>query len=405
MLTPTCKPVLNWRNKIRTSKTYPIHLRITIDRISRYFPIELPQKIKLDQWSGKEYSWIKNTHPFAFEINNTIKEKIEMFNDLVRRCFANKKSVTFPLVLKELQKTHNTNLFNEYFTDIIKDTPESLELATLKRYRSCQAILNRFNASITFNDLSEDLFLRFKKYCENEGHLAGSTINSYFNVLKKVINWARKDGHITKAHQESIFEDVHIKIGKPKKDHLEIEEIQALKNFKFSEKAKSLERDRDLFMLQIYTGFYYNDLKELLKADLKKDPQHGYYLNASRSKNGNLAIVPLWKFPNAIDLIRKYECKNSKDKFLLDRKYFMYNQVYNRRLKLIAEQLGWERNMYNKLARNTNSQLYIRFGAERPIVSKMMGHEREETTNSYYEVNIRDVIEGTRNVNFDNLQL
>jgi hypothetical protein len=52
----------------------------------------------------------------------------------------------------------------------------------------------------------------------------------FFNAIKKVVFWARKDTHISKEHEETIFEDVHIKIGKAKKDHLEVEEVKQLKN-------------------------------------------------------------------------------------------------------------------------------------------------------------------------------
>ncbi|HTQ65418.1 MAG TPA: phage integrase SAM-like domain-containing protein, partial [Puia sp.] len=378
-------------------------MRITIERTAKYFPVEIPDNVKPEEWIDKQNAWVKNSHPFAFEINKIIKEKMDLVDDVVKRFYTAKKDLTFPLVFKELQKSNNTNLFNEYFSDCLKDPPETLDNETLKRYRACLKHLNAFNAAITFNNLSDELFQRFKKYCERK-ELVGSTINGYFNALKKVVYWARKDSHITKEHQQSIFEDVHIKIGKPKKDHLEIEEIQTWKNHVFDKKKKSFERDRDMFLLQIYTGFYYNDLKELLKSELRKDHEYGNYINAARYKNDNLAIIPLWKFPNALPLVKKYGDHNPKSKYLLSREFFMEDQVYNRRLKEIAKQLGWTRNVYNKLARNTNSQLYIRFGADRPIVSKIMGHEREETTNSYYEVNIRDVIEGTRNLDFDPLK-
>ena len=400
----TYRPILNWRNATNVSKKYPIHLRITIERTAKYFPVEIPDNVKPEEWIDKQNAWVKNSHPFAFEINKIIKEKMDLVDAVVKRFYTAKKDLTFPLVFKELQKSNNTNLFNEYFSDCLKDPPETLDNETLKRYRACLKHLNAFNAAITFNNLSDELFQRFKKYCESR-ELVGSTINGYFNALKKVIHWSRKDSHITKEHQQSIFEDVHIKIGKPKKDHLEIEEIQAWKNHVFVKKKKSFERDRDMFLLQIYTGFYYSDLKELLKSELRKDHEYGHYINAARYKNDNLAIIPLWKFPNAMPLIKKYGNRNPNDKYLLSRDFFMEDQVYNRRLKEIAKQLGWTRNVYNKLARNTNSQLYIRFGANRPIVSKIMGHEREETTNSYYEVNIRDVIEGTRSLDFVSLQI
>ncbi|MDP4151772.1 MAG: hypothetical protein Q8943_20380, partial [Bacteroidota bacterium] len=124
---------------------------------------------------------------------------------------------------------------------------------------------------------------------------------------------------------------------------------------------------------------------------------------AERYKNDEQAIIPLWKFPHAAVLLEKYANKNSKDPHAFARSAFITDQVYNRRLKLIAELLGWQRNMKNKLGRNTNIQLYIRYGANRPIISKMAGHEREETTNAYFEVGLRDVIEGTKGVDFEKL--
>ena len=400
---PTYRPVWNWRNKKNENGQYPIHIRICLNRITKYYPVEVPRNIRKEEWTGKPNNWIKNTHPFAFEINGAIKEITDILDGLVRRYYVAKKSLNFAIIYRELLKNNNTNIFNAYFDDFIKDPPETFDPETLKRYRACLKHLNRFNAFITYNDLSSELFLRFKKYCETDASLVASTINGYFNAIKKVVFWARKDNHITKAHQESIFEDVHIKVGKSKKEHLEIEEIQQWKNFRFPEKYRTLERDRDVFLFQVYTGFYYSDVKELLKSDLKKDPEYGYYINASRYKNDNLAIVPIWKFPYAASIVEKYANKNEKDPHLFARDTFIVDQVYNRRLKVIAELLKWERNMYNKIARNTNTQLYIRFGALRPIVSKMLGHEKEETTNAYYEVGLRDVIEGTKNVDFEKL--
>jgi hypothetical protein len=135
------------------------------------------------------------------------------------------------------------------------------------------------------------------------------------------------------------------------------------------------------------------------------DTEFGYYIQSSRYKNDNLAIVPLWKFKNAFTIFDKYKSKDPKDPYLFRRDVFTANQPYNRNLKRIAELLEWDKNLYNKLARNTNSQLYIRYAAKRPILSKMLGHEKEETANAYYDVNVADVIEGTKDVNFDKFDL
>ena len=406
MSMPTYTPLWNWRKRTNKIGRYPICIRITLNRESVYHTIPVPMRVRKDEWANKPTAWVNNKNPYSFEINQAIKETLTVLENLNKRYYTVKKSLSFPLILKELQRNNNSNSFNQYFKEIIKDPPEVLDDETMKRYHAAMVALNKFNPSVTFNDLSEELFQQLKKYCIESLSLAGSTTNGYFNAFKKVVYWARKDNHITKEHQESIFEEIHIKIGKPKKDRLEIEEITAWKNHDFKGENPTQERDRDLFLIQIYTGFYYSDLRELLKAELKKDPEYGYYIQSGRYKNDNLAVVPLWKFKNAWPLIQKYLNKNPKDPYLFDRNAFTIDQAYNRNLKRIAkDHLKWNRNIFNKLARNTNSQLYIRFGAKRPILSKMLGHEKEETSNAYYEVNVADVIEGTKDVNLDKFDI
>jgi len=407
MKMPVYTPVWNWRNKKNKSERYPVHIRIHLAGDDKYEPVQVPQKVGKNEWTDKAGSWVKNTHPFAFEINNAIKAKLDILDALVKRYYEAKKSLNYPLIFRELQKNNNTNSFNTYFKDYITDPRETVDEETLKRYAACLQHLNRFNKAITFNDLSSELFLDFKKYLEDTATLVGSTINGYFNAIKKVVYWSRKDHHITKEHQESIFEDVHIKVGKAKKDHLELDEVKEWIDYQFTEQFRVYERDRDMFQLLIYTGYYYNDLRELLKSEYKKDPEYGPYLKSDRYKNDNLAIIPLWKFPKAVDLIEKYRDSDTKSPYLLRRDAFIEDQPFNRNLKVIAgeKMLGWKRNVYNKLGRTTNSQLWIRFGAKRSIVSKMMGHEKEETTSAYFEVNVRDVIEGTKDIDFTSLGL
>jgi site-specific recombinase XerD len=406
MKMPTYYPVHNYRNSKNKNGRYKIHIRIYLDQKPRYYEVKVPLKVREEEWAGKDKAWVKNTHPFAFEINEKIKERLEVLDKLVKRYYNANKSLTFPLIFKELKKRNNTDSFLAYFDDYIKDPRETVDEETLKRYRSCWNHLSQFNATITFNDLSGDLFQDFKKYLEKEAKLVGSTINGYFNAIKKVVFWARKDNHITKEHEETIFEDVHIKIGKAKKDHLEVEEVKQWKNLIIPHKYRELVKHRDMFLLLIYTGYYYSDLKILLKTELRKDPEYGPYLYSERFKNDNLSIVPLWKFPYAMELINKYRNDDPNDPYLLRRDCFIEDQAFNRALKTIAhhkEMLGWTRNVYNKLGRKTNAQLYIRFGAKKPIVSKMLGHDKEETTDAYFEVNIIEVIEGTKDVNFEKL--
>ncbi len=198
------------------------------------------------------------------------------------------------------------------------------------------------------------------------------------------------------------FDGVKVKVGKAKRTFLEVQEIKALRNLQFPAHHQFLERDRDMFLLQVYTGYYYKDLQIFTWNQLVKDEEYGYFIIGERDKNGNQTIIPLFKFPHASAIINKY-CTSAATGKVFDKQCFVEEPVYNRNLKELAKLASISKNISNKTARHTNAQLWVRFGAERTVLSKMMGHTKEETTKNYYDVNIPEIVEGTKRVEFDKM--
>jgi site-specific recombinase XerD len=157
-----------------------------------------------------------------------------------------------------------------------------------------------------------------------------------------------------------------------------------------------------MFLFQIYTGYYYKDLAIFTKDQLMVDEQYGYIITGERDKNDNQTIIPLFKFPYAAIIIKKYMA-TEKEKTVFIQSALIEEPVYNRHLKDIAELAGINKSVSNKVARHTNAQLWIRYGADRPVLSKMMGHTKEETTKNYYDINIPEIVEGTKRADFKKL--
>jgi site-specific recombinase XerD len=396
---PTISVVLNWMKLTNKTGVYPVYLRITIGRQSKYYTIPILKKIANNQWSGTDGGWVKNTHPYYFEINSKIREKRDIVDGLIRKYYNQNKQLTFPVIFKQLKRRDDGALFNNYIKDYIRDPPEKLEDSTWEKYQAFLKHLNAFNPNISFSEVDEPLIRNFKKYLEQKLGLEGSTIKSYFDKLKKLIRSAHKDNHLEQAQIEFLFDDIKIKVNKPKRVFLEPAEVKKWRLLTFSSAEASLERDRDLFLFQIYTGYYYNDLEIFTKHQLLKDEEYGYIISGERDKNTNDTIIPLFKFPNANAILEKYMSPKD-EKCVFSRNLFIEVQAYNRNLKKIATKAGITKEVSNKVARHTNAQLWIRFGAERPVISKMMGHTKEETTKHYYNVDIPEIIEGTKNVDF-----
>lgn len=409
----TVEPIINYRNRDNKTGLYPVHLRITIDREQRYYQVKVPQKISLVQWTGKPDNWVSNAHPFAFEINNKIIEKKSIVIEVIKRCYNLNKPVTFYAIDRELNRKGDRAVFNDYVRNYIDNPPENVTLdsVTWEKYEAFLGHLNKFQPKIMMGEVDGTFVARFKNYLSNlkgrKGKMDPATVKSYFDKFKVVVTHAAKKDRLLDINEvEASFEDVKISVPKKKEGlHLEIEELQRLRKLKFDKNEISLERDRDLFLFQVYTGLYYNDLQVIRKDQLFKDVEHGHYIIGERDKNGNPNIIPLFKFPYASSILTKYQDPNQQNEFLFRRQIFVEVQVYNRNLKILAKRAGILRTVSNKTGRHTNAQMWIRFGAGRSVLSKMMGHEKEQTTENYYKVNLREVIEGTKSVDFEKYEI
>lgn len=399
---PCIDVVFNWRNQTNVSGLYPIHLRITISRSSRYYKIAVPQKVSPKEWNGRADGWVKASHPFAFEINNKIIEKKAVLNELIKRSYNLNKSLSFEAVFLHLKKKGNPNSFYDYMQAFILNPPEKLEIATIKKYNTCLSHLREFKKEMYFADI-DNIFLRdFYKFLQVDKNLQGSSCKKYMEAFKRVIRYARKDNYLDASQMEFLFDDIRIKVNQAKRTFLDITEIKQWKAAKFPKGKEYLERDRDIFLFQIYTGYYYKDLTIFTKDQLFNDDEYGFFLIGARDKNGNQTIVPLFKFPHSAHIINKYKSA-PEEKQVFASRVFIEEPVFNRNLKEIAGIAGIKKNVSNKVARHTNAQLWVRYGAERPIISKMMGHTKEETTETYFSVNIPEIVEGTKRVDFKKL--
>lgn len=396
---PSVGVVMNWRNENNKSGLYPVHIRIKQGNFARYFRVPTPSKIRPDQWSGKESAWIKQNHPFAFEINNKIIEIKGLINEYIKRTVNFGKPVTVEGIIAGLTNKGDNKSFLDFMQCYITRPPEKLEPNTIKKYATTLTHLKKFKKQIFFAEIDNTLLRDFSRFMQSEMELGGAATKKYLEAFKKVIRHARRENYISPQQMEFLFDGLNVRVQKAKRTFLDLQEVKKWKALIFTADQLHLERDRDMFLFQIYTGYYFKDLLIFTKDHLQMDEEYGHIILGARDKNGNQTIIPLFKFPYAQTILERYRSR-STDKLVFDKQNLVEEPVYNRNLKEIAKMAGIHKNITNKVARHTNAQLWIRYGAEGAVLSKMMGHTKQETTRNYYDVNLPEIVEGTKRVDF-----
>ncbi len=315
----------------------------------------MPKKIRLDECTGKDDQWVRPTHKFYFEINEKIREKKNLVSDMIRRAYTFNKSLTLDAIMAHLKKKGDPNSLYRFMEEFMKSPPEKLHENTIKKYRSTLNHLREFKKELFFSEIDSSFVQDFVKFLQVNQNLGGAACKKYMEAFKRVVRQARKENLFDPSQMEFLF-DIKIKVAKAKRTFLDIVELKKWRSVVFPADKAYLVRDRDIFLFQIYTGYYHKDLLHFTKNQLSEDEEYGYMIVGERDKNGNQTIIPIFKFPYAATIIQR--CKSAApDKTVFDLKHFIEEPAYNRNLKEIAQLAGITKSVSNKVARHSNAQL------------------------------------------------
>lgn len=189
------KAIVNKNNRFNKTGLHSIYIRITVD--GRYKDLKTGEKIHTNFWNGKENKWVKDSCPFAFELNALIRKKIYSLQqfEFKQKLFGN--GISLKSLVDHYNKKSDTNLFNDYVTEFIKSV-KGKSLNTLKKYKTFERYLNEFNSKIQFSQLNEPLFQSFARWLQDKKHLIGVTVYKYFDPFKVICKQAVKDGYLEK---------------------------------------------------------------------------------------------------------------------------------------------------------------------------------------------------------------
>lgn len=147
------------------------------------------------------------------------------------------------------------------------------------------------------------------------------------------------------------------------------------------------EKAKDLFLWQAFTGMAYQDAQNFKVSNLKKF-EGKKVIVMPRQKTGETFYVPL--FQQAEELLQKWGNRLPR----------LTNQGFNRILKRLGKQIGFEGTLTTHVARKTAATYWINNGIDYKIVSRLLGHKNSLITEAIYaKISVQTILRETEHLN------
>lgn len=231
---------------------------------------------------------------------------------------------------EEHWKPSNMGHFNK---KKIWDNPEFDKLSAV------QTQLNEMNPKLLMDDITAATLDEYQNFLIGKGFL-NSTVENHMFALKRILKWADEKGYLKHGAEVMKHKTAKLEITKPKAiNFLTWEEFEKMFTYEFKEGEEHLELTRDRFCFCCATSLRHSDMEILKKADFDDYDNPTSFSFVSKKTHDELTIF-LNKYSKA--LYQKYKDIPTKDGLMFPPKS---NQKMNDNLKVIAEMLGFTRNI------------------------------------------------------------
>lgn len=206
--------------------------------------------------------------------------------------------------------------------------------------------------------------------------LSDGAVYNYHKCFKALLRRAHSFDKIS----ENPYDKLHGKIKRGDRENVEYlteEEMQAIEDLELKE-GSLMEKCRDLFVFQMWTGLSYSDAVSFDITQYKKVGNK--WVNVGeRIKTGVPYISQL--LPPVVKVLKKYDWKVPR----------IDNAYYNKTLKFIGMAAGISTPLHSHLARHSFATYMLSQGTRIEHVGKMLGQTNIRTTQRYAKVLAKDV--------------
>ena len=245
----------------------------------------------------------------------------------VKEAFNNRYGQNEKIELASADTSNVPSNFYEAFDDFVRVCGRQNDWthSTFEKFAAVKNHLKNFRSELSFDFFDEEGLTEYVQYLREVREMRNSTIGKQLSFLKWFLRWSFKQG----MHSNNAYDTFKPKLKDTQKKiiFLTWEELNRLREFKIPPTKQALERVRDVFLFQCFTGLRYSDVFNLRRSDIKGD-----HIEVTTVKTSDSLIIELNDHSRAI--LEKYkDVEFENDRALL----VITNQKMNDYLKELAE--------------------------------------------------------------------
>ncbi len=376
------------RKKKNQDGTYPLAIRITVDRKTTY--VYLGYSLQESEWDDKSQK-VKKIHLNSTRLNNLILKKKADASDGLISLQSQTKNVSLETVRIQIKPKAGSTFFAQadiFISNFREAGKYNREKSEQSRIDSFKTFLN--NQDIAFIDITIPLLNKFRAWLKGTRKVSERTIVNHLLVIRTIYNQAIKAGVIGDKSYPFGKEKIVIKFPDSVKIGLISDEVRLIEKLDLSDK-EYLNHARNIWLFSFYfAGVRISDVLRMKWSDFQNDRL--YYAMGKNLKAGSLKIPA-----KALAIIEQYRNDKRKhdlifpelkilddltDTYNVQRKIAHAIKRLNTALAKIAQRAGFTKPLTMHISRHTFGGIS---GERIPVqmLQKLYRHSNITTTIGY----------------------
>ena len=348
------------KSKVGKLGKAPVEMSIIINGRRTY--ISLPRKE--DPKDFQKLIAAKRANNLKDYLEQTYQKVLQTLTEMNRKGIPVKAATLKEYIQRGCTDSYTIeDLFTEYLQILQKRVGIDLSKVVFRRYELVRDLFyshidkNKQLTEVT-NSVVTDFYAKLNKQYES------TTAAGMIAKLKTVTVFGIENGKLTYNPFNGI------KIRKKTKDVMFLTESE-IHRIQRKKMIGRLEKVRDLFLFQCFTGLSYSDMANLSKDDFSINNKGQIYVKKTRQKTGIHYLVVL--LDEAKRIAEKYDYSLP----------LLSNQRYNSYLKEIKDLCHISKPLHTHIGRHTAATYLLNKGIPIETVAKILGHSDIKQTQHY----------------------